>query len=185
MFYYASGGEWKIEKTRWIARYFLLYPFCVLSLCLFPSQHLLSKCFAHLWHSQTPISGIFYQANLLMLMDGCHAHIWLKKPASIWTKSPDLATHTNNLDTAKWLPPLCRWKDEEDFSWMPNGEAMPCCGWNSLYYESELMSLTGYSSGLPGKALVKFPFAPRFILHYGKPCFPSTGTLRGFVGSKW
>lgn len=110
---------------------------------------------------------------------------WLKKPASIWNKSPDLATHTNNLDTAKWLPPLCRWKDEEDFSWMPNGEAMPCCRWNSLYYESELMSLTGYSSGLPGKALVKFPFAPRFILHYGKPYFPSTGTLRGFVGSKW
>lgn len=87
---------------------------------------------SYVWHSHTlMISGIFYQANLLMPMDGCHAHIWLQKPASLWNKRPDLANHTNNLETAKWLPPLCRWKDKDIFSRMPNAES--CFWWSSLY----------------------------------------------------
>lgn len=74
---------------------------------------LLQVSSSYVWHLHTLISGIFYQANLLMPMDGCHTHSWLQKPASLWNKSPDLATQANNLGTAKRLPPLWRWKDED------------------------------------------------------------------------
>lgn len=156
------------------------------SLCLFPSQHLMSKCLAHPWHSDTLISGIFYQANVSMLMDGCHAHIWLKKPSSVWNKSPDLATHTNNLDTAKWLPPLGRWKDEGDFSWMPNVRL--CHAVDEILC---MMKVNWWASQVAPLGCLENPWWNSSLLHQGSFCMtvnpflPYTGTLLGFVRSKW
>ena len=102
-----------VEMT-WVGELFPFVSFSILSLCILSSQDVCSKCLLHMfgicihWFLE-----YFNQANLLMPMDGCHAHSWLQKPASLWTKSPDLATKANNLGTAKWLPPFCRWKDKD------------------------------------------------------------------------
>lgn len=44
------------------------------------------------------------------------------------------------------MTPLCRWKDKHIFSWMLNAEAGSYFWWMSFYYESELLSLTEFSS---------------------------------------
>lgn len=163
----------RIGETRWLGELFPLVSFSVLSLCLllFLASLLQVSC-SYVWHSHTLISGIFYQASLLMPLDGCHAHIWLQKPTSLWNKSPDLTTHTNCLGTAKWLPPLCRWKDKDTFSWMPNAEAGLGFWRNPLYCESERMNLTTSSSWLAVKPLVKLLIAPRLTPKYDKVFFP-------------
>lgn len=94
----------RIGKTRWIRE---IFPFISL-LHSFLESHLFTPFSfkvspLHAWHSHKLVSVFSYQASLLISMDGFHAHIWLQKLASVWNKSPDLATHTNNLDTAKWL----------------------------------------------------------------------------------